>query len=173
MVKSITRCEARMVIAIHHLCRKKNGSNLSTSLKRICIGSGSGKSSEEDSVGIESFRPKSAMSSSKRSLVLDDLDIESELPKGSSNTLGTGTNSQILKTRARGFVLRSRDLHILSFILGILYPNLIDQQSVLNQDSLIIYSSKIDSLLDEFAGKLILLKSIPSGIDEADCDPEE
>nr|GEU60295.1 hypothetical protein [Tanacetum cinerariifolium]GEU60377.1 hypothetical protein [Tanacetum cinerariifolium] len=32
---------------------------------------------------------------------------------------------------------------------------------------------EIDSLLDEFAGELILLKSIPLGIDEADCDPEE
>nr|GEX10885.1 hypothetical protein [Tanacetum cinerariifolium] len=31
----------------------------------------------------------------------------------------------------------------------------------------------IDSLLDEFAGELIFLKSIPSGIDEADCDPEK
>nr|GEZ69654.1 hypothetical protein [Tanacetum cinerariifolium] len=31
----------------------------------------------------------------------------------------------------------------------------------------------IDYLLDEFAGKLILLKSIPPGIDEADCDLEE
>nr|GEX78687.1 hypothetical protein [Tanacetum cinerariifolium] len=30
-----------------------------------------------------------------------------------------------------------------------------------------------DSLLDEFAGELILLKSIPPGTDEADCDPEE
>nr|GEY55660.1 hypothetical protein [Tanacetum cinerariifolium] len=34
--------------------------------------------------------------------------------------------SQIVKTRARGFILRSLDLHILSFILGIQYPNLID-----------------------------------------------
>nr|GEY62630.1 hypothetical protein [Tanacetum cinerariifolium] len=32
----------------------------------------------------------------------------------------------ILKTRARGFVLRSLDLHIFNFILGIQYPNLID-----------------------------------------------
>nr|GEZ98991.1 hypothetical protein [Tanacetum cinerariifolium] len=31
----------------------------------------------------------------------------------------------------------------------------------------------IDSLLDEFVGELTLLKSIPPGIDEADCDPEE
>nr|GEU58428.1 reverse transcriptase domain-containing protein [Tanacetum cinerariifolium] len=35
-------------------------------------------------------------------------------------------NSWILKTCACGFVLRSPDLHILSFILGIQYPNLID-----------------------------------------------
>ncbi|GKD86745.1 hypothetical protein Tco_1357899, partial [Tanacetum coccineum] len=29
-------------------------------------------------------------------------------------------------SRARGFVLRSQELQILSFILGIRYPNLID-----------------------------------------------
>nr|GEV87323.1 ribonuclease H-like domain-containing protein [Tanacetum cinerariifolium] len=46
-------------------------------------------------------------------------------------------------------------------------------ESLLNQDSLIISSSKIDSLLDEFVGELIFLKAIPPGIDEADCDPEE
>nr|GEV50684.1 hypothetical protein [Tanacetum cinerariifolium] len=38
--------------------------------------------------------------------------------------------------------------------------------------SLIISSSKFDSLFDEFVGELIFLKSIPPGIDEADCDPE-
>nr|GFA04517.1 hypothetical protein [Tanacetum cinerariifolium] len=42
-----------------------------------------------------------------------------------------------------------------------------------NQDSLIISSSKIYSLLDDFAGELIHLKSIPPGIDEVDCDPDE
>nr|GFB51737.1 hypothetical protein [Tanacetum cinerariifolium] len=42
-----------------------------------------------------------------------------------------------------------------------------------SSNSSIISSSKIDSLLDEFASELILLKLIPSGIDEADCDPEE
>nr|GEU66420.1 hypothetical protein [Tanacetum cinerariifolium] len=48
-------------------------------------------------------------------------------------------------------------------------------ESLLNHDSLIISSSssKIDSLLDEFAGELILLETIPSEIDETDCDPEE
>nr|GEW05521.1 (E)-beta-ocimene synthase, chloroplastic-like [Tanacetum cinerariifolium] len=46
-------------------------------------------------------------------------------------------------------------------------------KSLLNQDSSIISSSKIDSLLVEFAGELILLNSIPPGINEADCDPKE
>nr|GFB55874.1 hypothetical protein [Tanacetum cinerariifolium] len=47
-------------------------------------------------------------------------------------------------------------------------------ESLLNRDSSIISSSsKIDSLLDEFASELTLLKSIPSGIDETDCDPED
>nr|GEX09689.1 hypothetical protein [Tanacetum cinerariifolium] len=46
-------------------------------------------------------------------------------------------------------------------------------ESLLNHDSSIISSSKIDSLFDEFAGELTLLKSIPSGINETDCDPEE
>nr|GEX03532.1 putative reverse transcriptase domain-containing protein [Tanacetum cinerariifolium] len=46
-------------------------------------------------------------------------------------------------------------------------------ESLLNQDSSIISYYKIDSLLDECAGELIFLKSIPPGIDEADCDPDE
>nr|GEV55081.1 hypothetical protein [Tanacetum cinerariifolium] len=47
-------------------------------------------------------------------------------------------------------------------------------ESLLNHDSLIIFSSsKIDSLLDEFAGELIHLKSIPPRIDKTDYDPEE
>nr|GFB13779.1 hypothetical protein [Tanacetum cinerariifolium] len=46
-------------------------------------------------------------------------------------------------------------------------------ESLRIHDSSLINSSKIDSLLDEFTGELTLLKSIPSGIDETDCDPEE
>nr|GEX85819.1 hypothetical protein [Tanacetum cinerariifolium] len=48
-------------------------------------------------------------------------------------------------------------------------------ESLFNHDSSIIFSSssKIDSFLDEFASELILLKIIPSRIDETDCDPEE
>nr|GFC73217.1 hypothetical protein [Tanacetum cinerariifolium] len=45
--------------------------------------------------------------------------------------------------------------------------------SMLKHDSSIISSSsKIDSLLDEFASELTLLKSIPSGVDKIDCHPE-
>nr|GFA44191.1 hypothetical protein [Tanacetum cinerariifolium] len=47
-------------------------------------------------------------------------------------------------------------------------------ESLLKHDFMIISSSsKIDSLLDEFTGELTLLKSIPPGINETDCDPEE
>nr|GEV02747.1 hypothetical protein [Tanacetum cinerariifolium] len=46
-------------------------------------------------------------------------------------------------------------------------------ESLLNHDSSIISSLKIDSLFDEFAVELTLLKSIPLGIDKTDCDPEE
>nr|GEV59312.1 hypothetical protein [Tanacetum cinerariifolium] len=41
-------------------------------------------------------------------------------------------------------------------------------ESLLNQDSSIISSSKIDSLFDEFFDEFIFLKSIPPGIDETD-----
>nr|GEX08478.1 hypothetical protein [Tanacetum cinerariifolium] len=45
---------------------------------------------------------------------------------------------------------------------------------LLSRDSSIISSSlKIDSLFDEFVGELTLFKSIPPGINETDCDPEE
>nr|GEX91446.1 hypothetical protein [Tanacetum cinerariifolium] len=46
-------------------------------------------------------------------------------------------------------------------------------ESSLNRDNLMISSLKIDSLLAEFVGELIFLESIPPGVDEANCDPEE
>nr|GEV20786.1 hypothetical protein [Tanacetum cinerariifolium] len=46
-------------------------------------------------------------------------------------------------------------------------------ESLCTHDSSIIISLKIDSLFDEFIGELTLLKSIPPGIDETDCYPEE
>nr|GEZ83861.1 hypothetical protein [Tanacetum cinerariifolium] len=50
---------------------------------------------------------------------------------------------------------------------------IIHMESLGIHDSSLPISSKIDSLLDEFVGELTLLKSIPSGIDETDCDFEE
>nr|GFB14886.1 hypothetical protein [Tanacetum cinerariifolium] len=46
-------------------------------------------------------------------------------------------------------------------------------ESLLNQDSSIISSPKIDSLLEEFSGELAHIDSIPPGIDETDFDHEE
>nr|GEY30169.1 hypothetical protein [Tanacetum cinerariifolium] len=46
-------------------------------------------------------------------------------------------------------------------------------ESMLNHDSSIISSLKIDSLFDEFDGELTLFESIPPGIDETDCYPQE
>nr|GEY31967.1 hypothetical protein [Tanacetum cinerariifolium] len=46
-------------------------------------------------------------------------------------------------------------------------------ESLCTHDSSLSVPSKIDSLLYEFAGEIPLLKSIPSGIDETDCDFEE
>nr|GFC93113.1 hypothetical protein [Tanacetum cinerariifolium] len=50
---------------------------------------------------------------------------------------------------------------------------IIPMKSLRTHDSSLLISFKIDSFLDEFAGELTLLKSIPPGIDETDCDFEE
>nr|GEX74286.1 hypothetical protein [Tanacetum cinerariifolium] len=75
----------------------------------------------------------------------------------------------------RTFLLPLFDEEIISIKIDPHYLNAESDliKSLLNEDSLIISSSKIDSLLDEFDGELILLKSIPPRIDEADCDPKE
>nr|GEW09382.1 hypothetical protein [Tanacetum cinerariifolium] len=46
-------------------------------------------------------------------------------------------------------------------------------ESLRTHDSSLPFPSKIDSLLYELAGELTLLKSIPPGIDETNCDFEE
>nr|GFA98817.1 hypothetical protein [Tanacetum cinerariifolium] len=50
---------------------------------------------------------------------------------------------------------------------------IIPMESLRTHDYSLPISSTINSLLDEFAGELALLKSIPLGIDETDCDFEE
>ncbi|GKA07449.1 hypothetical protein Tco_0686673, partial [Tanacetum coccineum] len=46
-------------------------------------------------------------------------------------------------------------------------------ESLLNQDTSIISSPKIDSLLEEFSSELAHIDLIPPGINETDFDPEE
>nr|GFB17480.1 hypothetical protein [Tanacetum cinerariifolium] len=46
-------------------------------------------------------------------------------------------------------------------------------ESLPNYDSSVIISLKIDSLFDEFAGELTILKSFPPRIDETDCHLEK
>nr|GFB89537.1 hypothetical protein [Tanacetum cinerariifolium] len=67
------------------------------------------------------------------------------------------------------------DKHILEKIVSkpLSEEEIIPMESLRTHDSSLPISSKIDSLLDEFAGELTLLKLIPLGIDETDCDFEE
>ncbi|GJU53124.1 hypothetical protein Tco_1226838 [Tanacetum coccineum] len=46
-------------------------------------------------------------------------------------------------------------------------------ESLLNRDTSMVSSPKIDSLLEEFSGELAHIDLIPPGIDEADFDPED
>ncbi|GJV79226.1 hypothetical protein Tco_1515096 [Tanacetum coccineum] len=46
-------------------------------------------------------------------------------------------------------------------------------ESLLNRDTLIVYSPKIDSLLEDFADEIAPIIPIPSRIHEADFDPKE
>ncbi|GKB60248.1 hypothetical protein Tco_0916434 [Tanacetum coccineum] len=46
-------------------------------------------------------------------------------------------------------------------------------ESLINRDTLIVYSSKIDPILEEFAGELAHIAPIPPGIVEVDFDPND
>ncbi|GKB30825.1 hypothetical protein Tco_0870226, partial [Tanacetum coccineum] len=46
-------------------------------------------------------------------------------------------------------------------------------ESLVNHDTSIVYSSKIDPILEEFAGELAHIAPIPPGIVEADFDPDD
>nr|GEV41703.1 hypothetical protein [Tanacetum cinerariifolium] len=46
-------------------------------------------------------------------------------------------------------------------------------ESLLTRDTLIVYSPKIDSLLEEFTGELVHIDPIPPGIDETNSNPKD
>nr|GFA43259.1 hypothetical protein [Tanacetum cinerariifolium] len=69
--------------------------------------------------------------------------------------------------------LPDEDVHEKIYSNPLFDEEIIPMKSLRTHDSSLPISSKIDSLLEEFAGELTLLKSIPPGIDETDCHPEE
>ncbi|GKE65722.1 hypothetical protein Tco_1519883 [Tanacetum coccineum] len=76
--------------------------------------------------GVLASKEKSPPSSSHRGFKAFQLISESPMVIHEENTPNLGDCPDFEASRARGFVLRSLELHILSFILGIQYPNLID-----------------------------------------------
>ncbi|GKA57625.1 hypothetical protein Tco_0756813, partial [Tanacetum coccineum] len=106
----------------------------------------------------------------------DELFFEEDVPmenfKFFSNSL-FDLDEEIVSTE--GNLIQNKVLESITSIPSGIYSfymesNLIE--SLLNRNTLIDSSSKIDSLLDEFSGELILLKSIPSGIDDDNLYPE-
>nr|GEY84078.1 hypothetical protein [Tanacetum cinerariifolium] len=69
----------------------------------------------------------------------------------------------------------SSDVDVLEKIISkpLCEEEIIPMESLRTHNSSLLISSKIDSLFDEFAGELTLLKSIPPGIDETDSRLEE
>nr|GEW23748.1 ribonuclease H-like domain-containing protein [Tanacetum cinerariifolium] len=101
--------------------------------------------------------------------------VENLIPNPSKSEDELTTNHFLMRTFQRKSIRTLFLMKIISIKIDLHHLNAESDliESLLNQDSSIISSSKIDSLLDEFAGEFILLKSIPPGIDEADYDPEE
>nr|GEV63086.1 hypothetical protein [Tanacetum cinerariifolium] len=89
----------------------------------------------------------------------------------SAITLNEPVDSLSMREEHLNTVLATESDEFIKSCVENLVPN---PKSMLNHDSPIISSSlKIDSLLDEFADELTLLKSISPGIDEIDCYPVE
>ncbi|GJR68018.1 hypothetical protein Tco_0014083 [Tanacetum coccineum] len=76
--------------------------------------------------GVLAYKEKSPPSSSHRGLKAFQLSPESPMLIHGDNTPDLGDFPDCDDSRARGYVLHSLELHILSFILGIQYPNLFD-----------------------------------------------
>nr|GEY00379.1 hypothetical protein [Tanacetum cinerariifolium] len=113
----------------------------------------------------------------KDSLIMGDEHLDT-IPKKESNEFIKSSVENLVQTQDIPKEIYSNPLFDEEIISIKINPHHFNAESdlvesLLNQDSLIISSFKIDSLLDEFGGELNFLKSIPPGIDEADCDPEE
>nr|GEW03175.1 hypothetical protein [Tanacetum cinerariifolium]GEW04681.1 hypothetical protein [Tanacetum cinerariifolium] len=96
--------------------------------------------------------------------------IISELPSYSAITPTEPIDSLSMGDEYLNTILATKSDEFIKSCVENLVPN---PKSMPNHDSSIIISSKIDSLFDEFAGELTLLKSIPLGIDETNYHPEK
>ncbi|GJS33607.1 hypothetical protein Tco_0531989 [Tanacetum coccineum] len=104
-----------------------------------------------------------------------DLPVCDDFPKSPSCTFSNpSTISMIDMNSSDEDPFSEEDKSITSIPPGIdsfyVESNLIE--SLLNRNTLIDSSSKIDSLLDEFAGELTLLRIISPGIDDDNLDPK-
>nr|GFD36487.1 hypothetical protein [Tanacetum cinerariifolium] len=94
----------------------------------------------------------------------------SELPSCSAVTPSEPIDSLSMGDEHLDIISATESDEVIKSCVENLVPN---PKSMLNHESSIISSSlKIDSLLDEFAGELTLLKSIPPGVDKTDCHPK-
>nr|GFA64598.1 hypothetical protein [Tanacetum cinerariifolium] len=124
---------------------------------------------------VEASPPDSELVSSKGDMLLFEAflndDHSSDFKTKSSST---SLNSLLEKTRNFDNSLPKFTTFSKKIVSKPLSEDeIIPMKSLRTHDSSLSISSKIDSLLDEFAGELTLLKSIPPGIDETDCDFEE
>nr|GFC76487.1 hypothetical protein [Tanacetum cinerariifolium] len=96
--------------------------------------------------------------------------IISELPSYSAVTPNEPVDSLIMEDEHLNTIPATESDEFIKSCVENFVPS---PKSMPNHDSSITISSKIDSLFDEFAGELALLKSFPSGIDETGCHPEK
>nr|GEZ26942.1 hypothetical protein [Tanacetum cinerariifolium] len=91
------------------------------------------------------------------------------------NTILATESDEFIKSCVENLILNPKKKFSNPLFEEEIIPIKIDQHhdnAESTHDSSLIISSKIDSLLDEFARELALLKSIPPGIDETKCHPK-
>nr|GEU94608.1 putative reverse transcriptase domain-containing protein [Tanacetum cinerariifolium] len=135
---------------------------------------------DEYSIQVSEFLKKSPIAIAP---VLPTEDLDNSLSMGDEhlNTISETESDEVIKSSVEDLVpILSESEGILNNICDVPFSNknhfdaksdLIE--SLLTRDTSIVYYPKIDSLLEEFAGELVHIDPIPSGIDETDFDPKD
>nr|GEV57889.1 hypothetical protein [Tanacetum cinerariifolium] len=124
--------------------------------------------SDNSNTDIESFSPSPIPNKDRYNSLNDS--IIPKLPPYSAVTPTETIDSLSMVDEHLDTIPEMKSDEFIKSCVKNLVPN---PRSMPNRDSLIIISSKIDSLFDEFAGELTLLKSISPRIDKTDCHPEK